>query len=130
MIREKRQLEALLVLLSVVFCSSLFLSVSTYVYAESSVVNKQLDTKDFILDASIDKKKIRDGMPDFDADDAPGHDSSDHNGIVRTKDTVSIPLKLTINPKKDIIKKLRVKMSLLVSDPRKKQQSKLKFILR
>ena len=122
MIREKRQLEALLVLLSVVFCSSLFLSVSTYVYAESSVVNKQLDTKDFILDVSIDKKKIRDGMPDFDADDEPGHDSSDHNGIVRTKDTVTIPLKLTINPKKDIIKKLRVKMSLFVDDPMKKSK--------
>lgn len=103
-----------------IVCGYLFLGLSLNVYADDSIVNKQLDTKEFVLDASIDKSKIRDGTPDFDADDNPGHDSSAHNGIVRIKDTVTIPLKLTINPKKDIIKKLRVKMSLLVSDPRKK----------
>lgn len=106
-----------------IVCGYLFLGLSLNVYADDSIVNKQLDTKDFVLDASIDKSKIRDGTLDFDADDNPGHDSSDHNGIVRTKDTVSIPIKLTLNPKGVIVKKLRIKMSLFVDDPMKKSKA-------
>lgn len=99
-----------------IVCGYLFLGLSLNVYADDSIVNKQLDTKDFVLDVSIDKSKIRDGTPDFDADDDPGHDSSAHNSIVRTKDTVIIPLKLTINPKKDTIKNITLKTTVKIQN--------------
>lgn len=37
-----------------------------------------------------------DGTPDFNADDAPGHDSSANNGILRTLDTVTYNLRMAI----------------------------------
>lgn len=44
----------------------------------------------------IDSKKIQDGTENFDPDDNPGHDSSNHNKIVRTFDTVNYPVSFSL----------------------------------
>lgn len=54
----------------------------------------------FDFEAFIKSTDITDGTAPFDKDDAAGNDSGEKNGIVRTFDTVTYPLKITINPKK------------------------------
>lgn len=116
MLKENKEKVLMLGFLFWIFCGCLFLYSPIHVQADETIANKELDTNDFVLSASIDKRKVRDGTPDFDADDTPGHDSSDHNGIVRTKDTVTIPLKLTINPKKDIIKNITIRTTVKIQN--------------
>lgn len=55
---------------------------------------------DFRFNAFIREKDVIDGTPDWDNNDEPGNDSGPKNGVVRTFDTVTYPLKVTINPKK------------------------------
>lgn len=74
----------------------LFMCCSKSVYAASGMVVND----DFVFDASIAEKVIQDGTGPFDARQEDGYDVSSHNGIVRTFDTVTYPLKITINPKK------------------------------
>ena len=74
----------------------LLLSRSIPVYAASGTVANE----DFVFDASIDEKLIKDGTGPFDVRQEDGYDVSNHNGIVRTFDTVTYPLKITINPKR------------------------------
>lgn len=57
---------------------------------------------------------VIDGTPDFDADNAPGHDNADNNGILRTLDTVTYNLRMAIqepeNPKyKDATDEIQIK---------------------
>lgn len=53
---------------------------------------------DFVFEATVDASAVRDGTAPFDADDAPGNDADEHNGVVRTFDTVTYPVKITVNP--------------------------------
>ncbi|WP_430530614.1 fusion protein (includes pXO2-28-29-30) [Bacillus cereus] len=53
----------------------------------------------FDFEAFIKPSDIVDGTAPFDSNDEAGNDSSPNNGIVRTFDTVTYPLKVTINPK-------------------------------
>lgn len=54
----------------------------------------------FDFEAFIKNSDIVDGSAPFDDNDEAGNDSSEKNGIVRTFDTVTYPIKITINPKK------------------------------
>lgn len=53
----------------------------------------------FEFEASIKEKDIIDGGGDFDMNDQPGNDSGPNNGIIRTWDTITYPVKITVNPK-------------------------------
>lgn len=86
----------------------LLLSRSIPVYAANSTVAND----DFVFDASIDEKRIKDGTAPFDIRQESGYDVNDHNGIVRTFDTVTYPLKITINPKKaSSLKNIKLKIT-------------------
>ncbi|MGX1195884.1 fusion protein (includes pXO2-28-29-30) [Metabacillus sp. SLBN-84] len=66
----------------------------------------------FEFEASIKHGDIVDGTEGFDSNDEPGNDSGPHNGIVRSWDSVTYPLKVTINPKKaDKLEKIKLKIS-------------------
>lgn len=56
--------------------------------------------EDFRFNAFIREKDVIDGTPGWDNNDEPGNDSGPKNGIVRSFDTVTYPLKVTVNPKK------------------------------
>lgn len=53
----------------------------------------------FTFEATLAHAEIRDGTAPFDASSTPGNDSSATNGIVRSFDTVTYPVKITVNPK-------------------------------
>lgn len=66
----------------------------------------------FEFEAFIKHGDVKFGTAPFDANDEPGNDSSDDNGIVRTWDTVTYPLKITVNPKKaNSLKNIKLKIS-------------------
>jgi hypothetical protein len=66
----------------------------------------------FEFEAFIKHDDIADGTGPFDGDDQPGNDSSGHNKIVRSWDTVTYPLKITVNPKRaDKLEKIKLKIS-------------------
>ncbi|PGN39117.1 fusion protein (includes pXO2-28-29-30) [Bacillus thuringiensis] len=66
----------------------------------------------FDFEAFIKPSDIVDGTAPFDSNDEAGNDSSANNGIVRTFDTVTYPLKVTINPKKhDQLKNIKLKIT-------------------
>ncbi|WP_147808629.1 fusion protein (includes pXO2-28-29-30) [Bacillus sp. SH7-1] len=71
---------------------------------------KGSDLLDF--EAFIKPSDIVDGTEPFDPNNDAGNDSSPNNGIVRTFDTVTYPLKVTINPKKhDKLKDIKLKIT-------------------
>lgn len=71
---------------------------------------KGSDLLDF--EAFIKPSDIVDGTEPFDKSNEAGNDSSPNNGIVRTFDTVTYPLKVTINPKKhDKLKDIKLKIT-------------------
>ncbi len=66
----------------------------------------------FDFEAFIKPSDIVDGTAPFDSNDEAGNDSNPNNGIVRTFDTVTYPLKVTINPKKhDQLKNIKLKIT-------------------
>ncbi|ASL62817.1 fusion protein (includes pXO2-28-29-30) [Bacillus cereus] len=66
----------------------------------------------FDFEAFIKPSDIVDGTAPFDLNDEAGNDSNPNNGIVRTFDTVTYPLKVTINPKKhDQLKNIKLKIT-------------------
>ena len=66
----------------------------------------------FEFEAFIKHSDILDGTAPFDKNDEPGNDSDAKNRIVRSWDTVTYPLKVTINPKKvDKLEKIKLKIS-------------------
>ncbi|TPV39522.1 fusion protein (includes pXO2-28-29-30) [Bacillus dicomae] len=66
----------------------------------------------FDFEAFIKPSDIVDGTAPFDSNDEAGNDSSPNNGIVRTFDTVTYPLKVTINPKRhDQLKNIKLKIT-------------------
>ncbi|MEB9506453.1 fusion protein (includes pXO2-28-29-30) [Bacillus anthracis] len=71
---------------------------------------KGSDLLDF--EAFIKPSDIVDGTEPFDQNNDAGNDSSPNNGIVRTFDTITYPLKVTINPKKhDKLKDIKLKIT-------------------
>lgn len=66
----------------------------------------------FEFDSFIKEDEIIDGTESFDDDDEPGNDSGPNNGIVRTFDTVTYPVKITINPKNaDSLENIELKIT-------------------
>jgi hypothetical protein len=66
----------------------------------------------FEFEAFINTNNIVDGTAPFDSNDAPGNDSSPNNGIVRSFDTMSYPVKVTINPKNvDMLQNIKLRLS-------------------
>lgn len=62
--------------------------------------------------ASIKYSDITDGTAPFDSTNESGYDSNAKNGIVRTFDNVTYPLKITINPKKaDSLKNIKLRIT-------------------
>lgn len=55
----------------------------------------------FDFGAFIKDDEIKDGTAPFDKEQKAGYDTGDSNGIVRTFDNVTYPLKVTVNPKKN-----------------------------
>lgn len=66
----------------------------------------------FEFEAFIKHDDVVDGTAPFDDDDQAGNDSDPHNKIVRSWDTVTYPLKITINPKKaDKLENIKLRIS-------------------
>lgn len=71
---------------------------------------KGSDLLDF--EAFIKPSDIVDGTEPFDPNNDAGNDASPNNGVVRTFDTVTYPLKVTINPKKhDKLKDIKLRIT-------------------
>ncbi len=79
---------------------------------EVVVANGKKGSELFDFEAFIKPSDIVDGTEPFDSNDEAGNDSSPNNGIVRTFDTVTYPLKVTINPKKnEQLKNIKMKIT-------------------
>ncbi|MDX5746173.1 fusion protein (includes pXO2-28-29-30) [Bacillus cereus group sp. BfR-BA-02570] len=79
---------------------------------EVVVANGKKGSALFDFEAFIKPSDIVDGTEPFDSNDEAGNDSSPNNGVVRTFDTVTYPLKVTINPKKnDQLKNIKMKIT-------------------
>ncbi|EOO04877.1 hypothetical protein IAW_05884 [Bacillus cereus str. Schrouff] len=79
---------------------------------EVVVANGKKGSELFDFEAFIKPSDIVDGTAPFDSNDEAGNDSSPNNGIVRTFDTVTYPLKVTINPKKnETLKNIKMKIT-------------------
>ena len=65
----------------------------------------------FEFEAFINHDDIKDGTEPFDANNDEGNDSAVNNKIVRTFDTITYPLKVTVNPKK-VDKLENIKLSI------------------
>lgn len=66
----------------------------------------------FEFEAFIKHDDVADGTEPFDKDNLAGNDSSQNNKIVRSWDTVTYPLKITINPKKaDQLENIRLRIT-------------------
>lgn len=79
---------------------------------EVVVANGKKGSELFDFEAFIKPSDIVDGTAPFDLNDEAGNDSSPNNGIVRTFDTVTYPLKVTINPKKnETLKNIKMKIT-------------------
>ncbi|EPY6472529.1 hypothetical protein ACWO4B_003226 [Clostridium sporogenes] len=62
--------------------------------------------------AFINNSEIIDGTAPFDNNNNSGYDSSPKNGIVRTFDTITYPVKVTINPKNvDKLENIKIRLS-------------------
>lgn len=88
----------------------LFILFSNFVYADD--INVSDGNEDFAFNAFIRDKDVIDGTADWDKDDEPGNDSGSKNGIVRTFDTITYPVKVTVNPKKNqVLKNIKLRIS-------------------
>lgn len=69
-------------------------------------------TENFDFEAFINHDNVRDGTEPFDKDNAAGNDMDDHNKIVRSFDSVTYPLKVTVNPKKvDKLENIKLRLT-------------------
>lgn len=82
-------------------------------FAETDIEDGSIKQHDqFEFEAFIKHADIKDGTAPFDADNAAGNDAAENNGIVRTFDTVTYPIKITVNPKDvDSLSNIVVKLS-------------------
>lgn len=66
----------------------------------------------FEFEAFIEYDDISDGTAPFDSNSQAGNDENDHNKIVRSFDTVTYPVKITVNPKKsDMLENIKLKLT-------------------
>lgn len=66
----------------------------------------------FQFEAFIKYENILDGTEPFDKNNLPGNDDSPNNGIVRSFDSVTYPIKLTINPKRvDKLENIKLRLT-------------------
>jgi len=87
-----------------------------------------LDTSKLKLSAEVDVNNVLDGTPDFDADNNPGNDSSAQNGIVRSNDVVTTPLKLVVNTTDgSLMKNIKLKVEAIIEDNKIGNTSKATF---
>ena len=69
-------------------------------------------TENFDFEAFINHDNVRDGTEPFDANNDAGNDMDDHNKIVRSFDSVTYPLKVTVNPKKvDKLENIKLRLT-------------------
>lgn len=69
-------------------------------------------TENFDFEAFINHDNVRDGTEPFDTDNLAGNDLDDHNKVVRSFDTVTYPMKITINPKKvDKLENIKLRLT-------------------
>lgn len=117
---KKYGVQALLVLLTMVLVLSLILPAPQPVYGEELVAVEPTTTEDggikqhelFEFEAFIKDSDIKDGNGPFDADNEAGNDGVEDNKIIRTFDTMTYPLKITVNPKKeDMLKNIKFRIS-------------------
>ena len=93
---------------------------------DESVIQHDL----FEFEASINHNNIADGTAPFDRNDEPGNDSGEHNRIVRAWDTVTYPVKMTINPKKtDMLENIKVKLTGTLENGITKDQVNASFAI-
>lgn len=104
------------VFLIVIMVFSLFPSSLVHA-ADSDDTNNQEDEfikqhELFEFEASIKHSDISDGTAPFDANNQPGNDAAEHNQIVRSWDTVTYPIKMTVNPKNaDMLENIKIRLS-------------------
>lgn len=117
---KKYGFQALLVLLTIVLIVSSLFTGTQSAYGEELVEVEPTDEEDggikqhdlFEFEAFIKDSDIKDGTAPFDANNEAGNDSAPDNKIVRTWDTVSYPVKVTINPKKvDKLENIKLKIT-------------------
>lgn len=66
----------------------------------------------FDFEAFIRHGEIQDGTAPFDLNDEPGNDSGEHNGVIRSFDTATYPIKITINPKNtNMLENIKLKIT-------------------
>lgn len=66
----------------------------------------------FEIQSFVRHADVTDGVGPFSEEDGPGLDTGDSNGIVRTWDTVTYPINVTVNSKtNDVVKNIKVKLS-------------------
>lgn len=71
----------------------------------------------FEFEAFIKYDDITDGAGTFDVSDGPGYDTGAHNQVVRSWDTITYPLKVTINPKQeDVLRNIQLRISGTLSN--------------
>ncbi|ARJ25719.1 fusion protein (includes pXO2-28-29-30) (plasmid) [Bacillus mycoides] len=80
--------------------------------SEVVVANGKKDSDLLDFEAFIKPSDIVDGTEPFNPNNDAGNDASPNNGVVRTFDTVTYPLKVTINPKKhDKLKDIKLRIT-------------------
>lgn len=93
----------------------LFTFILSFLMATQPTVADQIESGSndlFEFEASIKESDIKDGSAPFDKNDEAGYDSGPNNGIVRTFDSITYPIKLTINPKKSSsLKNIKLRLS-------------------
>ncbi|PFB16970.1 fusion protein (includes pXO2-28-29-30) [Bacillus cereus] len=97
---------------------------------EVVVANGKKGSALFDFEAFIKPSDIVDGTEPFDPNNDAGNDSSPNNSIVRTFDTVTYPLKVTINPKKhDKLKDIKLKITGTLENGMTNKRVNAKFAL-
>jgi hypothetical protein len=111
--RKKRLLGVRRWMTTGLFFAALVGSSASVAHAETGVEDGAIKTHDlFEFEAFIKHDDVADGTEPFDDNDQAGNDSDPHNKIVRSWDTVTYPLKITINPKKaDMLENIKLNIT-------------------
>ncbi|WP_169911308.1 hypothetical protein [Evansella clarkii] len=82
------------------------------VHAEAETDEDILQHDMFEFEASINHNNIVDGTEGFDDNDEPGNDSGPNNGIIRSWDTATYPVMITVNPKQaDMLQNIELRLT-------------------
>ncbi|MHC5248779.1 hypothetical protein [Enterococcus sp. LJL90] len=64
---------------------------------QETEINQEFSLENLEFSAEIVETDITDGTENFDEDDTAGNDSGNNNGIIRSFDTITYPVKITLN---------------------------------